>query len=184
MENSTLTPQDLELKYTRPPMLGELIEAFPEECKEFVPKRIKQLRKELKPALDFITKIRNSDEDEWFKEFWVMVCKEIYMPKYTAEEFAKFKIMQRMMSKTIKGITNDDIQLAKQVSIWDLYDFQKRRKNVACCPFHADSNASFSVRANRWCCFAGCGKGDSIDFYMKLHGLAFHKAVEELRKHG
>jgi hypothetical protein len=50
------------------------------------------------------------------------------------------------------------------------------------CPFHDDHNASFSVNAegNYWHCFAGCGGGSLIDFYMKLKGLDFKEAVHEL----
>jgi len=37
------------------------------------------------------------------------------------------------------------------------------------CPFHADKHASFSVdlERNYWHCFAGCGGGSIIDFWMK-----------------
>ena len=36
------------------------------------------------------------------------------------------------------------------------------------CPFHDDQVASFSVNReeNYWHCFAGCGAGSIIDFYM------------------
>ena len=36
------------------------------------------------------------------------------------------------------------------------------------CPFHDDKVASFSVNReeNYWHCFAGCGAGSIIDFYM------------------
>jgi hypothetical protein len=50
------------------------------------------------------------------------------------------------------------------------------------CPFHDDQNASFSVNAekNYWHCFAGCGGGSLIDFWMKMKELDFTKAVREL----
>ncbi len=50
------------------------------------------------------------------------------------------------------------------------------------CPFHDDHNASFSVNAagNYWHCFAGCGGGSLIDFYMKLKEVDFTGAVREL----
>ena len=37
------------------------------------------------------------------------------------------------------------------------------------CPFHDDQAASFSVnrQENYWHCFAGCGTGSIIDFYMQ-----------------
>lgn len=37
------------------------------------------------------------------------------------------------------------------------------------CPFHDDRRASFSVSrdGNYWHCFAGCGGGSIIDFWMR-----------------
>ena len=50
------------------------------------------------------------------------------------------------------------------------------------CPFHDDEHFSFSVNANKnyWHCFAGCGGGSIIDFWMKWQGIDFRQAVKEL----
>ena len=50
------------------------------------------------------------------------------------------------------------------------------------CPFHDDQHFSFSVNAdkNYWHCFAGCGGGSIIDFWMKWQGVDFRQAVKEL----
>ena len=50
------------------------------------------------------------------------------------------------------------------------------------CPFHDDKHASFSVNAkqNYWYCFAGCGGGSIIDFWMKYKNVDFKQAVHEL----
>jgi len=50
------------------------------------------------------------------------------------------------------------------------------------CPFHDDHHFSFSVNAekNYWHCFAGCGGGSLIDFWMKWQGVEFRQAVKEL----
>ncbi len=52
------------------------------------------------------------------------------------------------------------------------------------CPFHDDQHASFSVNAqkNYWYCFAGCGGGSIIDFWMKWKGADFTRSVRELAK--
>ncbi len=52
------------------------------------------------------------------------------------------------------------------------------------CPFHADHHASFSVNTdkNYWLCFAGCGGGSIIDFWMKWTECDFKDAVKELAK--
>lgn len=52
------------------------------------------------------------------------------------------------------------------------------------CPFHEDSNASFSVcldgERGHWRCFAGCGHGDLVSFHMRLTSLNFVEAVRDL----
>lgn len=50
------------------------------------------------------------------------------------------------------------------------------------CPFHDDHHFSFSVNAekNYWHCFAGCGGGSIIDFWMKWQDADFRQAVKEL----
>jgi hypothetical protein len=52
------------------------------------------------------------------------------------------------------------------------------------CPFHDDQRSSFSVNAekNYWSCFAGCGGGSVIDFWMKWRKCDFTSAVRELAK--
>jgi hypothetical protein len=54
------------------------------------------------------------------------------------------------------------------------------------CPFHEDDKPSFgvSIKGNFWNCFAGCGGGNIINFWMKYKNLSFHDAVEELEKMG
>lgn len=55
-------------------------------------------------------------------------------------------------------------------------------KGVGKCPFHDDVNPSFSVNAkeNYWHCFAGCGGGSVIDFWMKLNNMEFDEALKDL----
>jgi hypothetical protein len=50
------------------------------------------------------------------------------------------------------------------------------------CPFHDDHNPSFGVNdeENYWNCFAGCGGGSVIDFWMKWQTCDFKTAVKEL----
>ena len=53
---------------------------------------------------------------------------------------------------------------------------------VGLCPFHDDHHPSFGVNAegNYWHCFAGCGGGSVIDFYIKWRKCDFTTAVREL----
>ena len=50
------------------------------------------------------------------------------------------------------------------------------------CPFHDDQHKSFSVNAeqNYWNCFADCGGGSVIDFWMKYQEIDFKTALGEL----
>lgn len=50
------------------------------------------------------------------------------------------------------------------------------------CPFHDDHHPSLSVNdtGNYWHCFAGCGGGSIIDFWMKWRNCDFTTAVTEL----
>lgn len=53
---------------------------------------------------------------------------------------------------------------------------------VGFCPFHDDNHRSFAVSAdgNYWHCFAGCGGGSIIDFWMKWRDCDFRDALKEL----
>jgi len=53
---------------------------------------------------------------------------------------------------------------------------------IGLCPFHEDHNPSFGVndKGNYWHCFAGCGGGSVIDFWMKWRGCEFTEALIEL----
>lgn len=52
------------------------------------------------------------------------------------------------------------------------------------CPFHDDHNPSFGVKLTSargvWCCHAGCGKGDMVEFHQRLTGQDFKGAVRDL----
>lgn len=54
------------------------------------------------------------------------------------------------------------------------------------CPFHDDKAVSLSVHVTSprggWKCFTGCGSGDLVSFHMRLHGVPFPKARDELLK--
>ena len=48
------------------------------------------------------------------------------------------------------------------------------------CPFHGDRSPSFSVNPEFYYCFGCKETGDAIAFMMKLHGLSFEEACEDL----
>ena len=65
----------------------------------------------------------------------------------------------------------------------DFVDLKEKGPNaVGKCPFHSDDHPSFAVSKddNYWNCFAGCGGGSIIDFWMTWRGVDFQKATKEL----
>lgn len=81
-------------------------------------------------------------------------------------------------------------QLLTRVDIVDFIDgrvpLRKKSNNnyFACCPFHAEKSASFSVSQHKqfYYCF-GCGAhGNAIDFLMQYDKLSFPEAIETLSK--
>lgn len=55
---------------------------------------------------------------------------------------------------------------------------------IGSCPFHDDQHPSLGVNLenNYWHCFAGCGGGSVIDFWMKWRKCDFKTAVSELAR--
>ena len=53
---------------------------------------------------------------------------------------------------------------------------------IGLCPFHDDHHPSFGVNdeGNYWHCFAGCGGGSVIDFWIRWQGCDFATAIREL----
>src|SRR5437763_17006956 len=56
------------------------------------------------------------------------------------------------------------------------------RQYVGLCPFHEDTNPSFSVSEDKglFNCFSCGASGDVIDFTMKVEGIAFKDACARL----
>ena len=78
-------------------------------------------------------------------------------------------------------------QVKANTSVFDfIQEFVPLKKTgnfaVGHCPFHDDQHPSFSVNVdkNYWHCFAGCGGGSIIDFWMKWNDCDFNTATEEL----
>lgn len=84
----------------------------------------------------------------------------------------------------------DSKEKAKAVKIESLYPEPDKLRNLGnklrgFCPFHGDrTNPNFFIylETNTWNCFAGCGGGDSISFFMKLKEVDFKTALKRLAK--
>lgn len=80
----------------------------------------------------------------------------------------------------------DKEEILSRVNITDVIGsyIELSRFNKAKCPFHDDSNASFSVHPQRqfFKCF-GCGEsGNAVDFVMKYNKVGFIEALEILNR--
>jgi DNA primase len=54
------------------------------------------------------------------------------------------------------------------------------------CPFHNDSDPSFSFNKQHggWKCFSGCGSGDPFEFIERIKGSSFAEAVQKIATMG
>ncbi|WP_120819745.1 DNA primase [Helicobacter pylori] len=86
----------------------------------------------------------------------------------------------------LKSSVDRLLQVADIVEVVSSYvDLRKSGSNyMACCPFHEERSASFSVNQIKgfYHCF-GCGaSGDSIQFVMEFEKLSFVEALEKLAR--
>ncbi|WOV84723.1 bifunctional DNA primase/polymerase [Sporosarcina jeotgali] len=61
----------------------------------------------------------------------------------------------------------------------------KGKEWVSCrCPFHDDRNNSFSfhVHTGSWSCFAGCGKGNGIQFLQRIYNISKSEVWQLLKE--
>lgn len=79
---------------------------------------------------------------------------------------------------------SDRIKAAMPVRQFVLQYVELSPRGMGLCPFHEDNVESFSVndQENYWRCFAGCGGGSIIDFYMKWNDCDFVTAIRDLAR--
>ncbi|MCB2160508.1 hypothetical protein KQH40_00310 [bacterium] len=104
-----------------------------------------------------------------FDEFWRIGQPEPQTPEFTPTEAAGDTLSERIkVAITVPEFVGQYVSLTEA--------------GRGHCPFHDDKNRSFSVNEehNYWHCFAGCGGGSVIDFWMQYKSLEFVEAVREL----
>lgn len=90
-------------------------------------------------------------------------------------------------AKTGNGVTEADIERAKQVPIETFFSGHLRKHGrlaVGKCPLHNEKTGSFTIYLdqNSWWCY-GCQEGGSVvDFVMKQNGVDFLTATKQLLK--
>lgn len=108
------------------------------------------------------------------------------MTEYISDQYldAYFDNSLKMSANMSKKLDKDEI--LSRVNITELIGryIEVSRFNKAKCPFHDDSNASFSIHPQKqfFKCF-GCGvSGNAVDFIMAWHKVGFIEALEILNK--
>lgn len=112
------------------------------------------------------------------------------VPQAAFEAYRSF-VSSRPTSGVIKppdaltGLVSEKIKasVAVQEFVSQYVDLRSTASGaVGLCPFHNDHHPSFGVNheGNYWHCFAGCGGGSVIDFWMKWRKCDFTTAITEL----
>ncbi len=180
--------RDSKRKYTD----AELLSIFP-EIKSVLPSKIKEwqivkkaVKKSILRKLERLYDSTKTDFEYWF-------CRELVKHTDGLQLLEVIKHIARLRrqvyvasGKKPKGrLTDEQIEMATQIPIADLYDGRLRRSGnnlTGLCPFHEDKRPSFTVysQTNSCWCF-GCQEGgNSIKFIMLLHGYSFPEAVKYL----
>jgi len=119
---------------------------------------------------------------------WRSQLTELSNPrKITVSEILKYQY-QEPQKASKRNPLNGELPLwekvKRQITVLELVEnyVNLDSKGVGKCPFHDDKHPSFSVniKENYWNCFAGCGGGSVIDFWMKLNNMEFKDAVSDL----
>jgi hypothetical protein len=115
------------------------------------------------------------------------------VPESALNEYAAYG-SELLQSRSYKNaeILSDNNEIEKIKNAMPLIDFLSGFMElrpiasgaIGYCPFHEDQNPSFGVNreGNYWHCFAGCGGGSVIEFWMKYNNCDFNTAVTELKE--
>jgi len=97
------------------------------------------------------------------------------------KEIRWFRLGLIVDSVNQNGLTEEQIQQARDFPVEDLIDTKKVNK-MWCCPFHEERSPSFHIyKENSWHCFGCQAHGNNaIDFVMKKNKLEFVDAVKFL----
>jgi len=119
-------------------------------------------------------------------QYWILSA-----PERVPKGFVESKLTRASKSQVepvLEGVDEPKTPLSTRIkNSVRAYDFIGQYVELSpagrgLCPFHTDEHNSFSVNLekNYWNCFAGCGGGSIIDFWMKWQGCEFTEALHEL----
>jgi hypothetical protein len=123
---------------------------------------------------------------------WIDQIRNLSNPKTVPDDClnqAIIKKQQPLVPKfNPKSLPPEGLTLSAKIKACiSVYDFVSQYVDLTpgghgLCPFHPDTKHSFAVHndGNYWHCFAGCGGGSIIDFWMKYRDCDFTTSVREL----
>lgn len=168
----------------------QIAEAFPEECKEFIPKVLPVLRSKLLAYREQVKRIENMPVEQDTKNLYLLFvdCMSPIETKRRIEDYEQAIKIVEDKDKDKYLSRQHAVASSKARPIETLYGFQKMKIGTArvsaCCPFHDESNPSFVIyrHTNTFHCFTCKVSGDSIEFFMKINKTDFSNAVKELSR--
>jgi len=165
----------------------QILEAFPDEAREQIPRQIARLNRIVQPYQMWMDNLYKQPYDDFTKWFIVQTSMCLNAP---VRKIALLERIKKMKKLSVTGtgregfITDMDIEKARNVSLTSLIECKRRGgKHWAQCPFHEEKTASMIINENNTAkCFSCQWYGDSIAFVQKTEGLNFIEAVKWLRK--
>lgn len=168
--------------------IPQILDSFPDEARDMIPKQISRLRKFILPYKKWMEELYNKPYDNFTK--WFIIEASLIM-EAPIKEIAWLEKLQKMQSIIKRGgkhmgkISAGDILKAKYVPITSLIECKKKGGRYwAKCPFHVDGQertpSMLINKNNTFKCFSCQIKGDSINFVRKLYGYNFVEAVRML----
>lgn len=168
--------------------IPQILDSFPDEARELIPRHIARLNKIISPYKKWIDGVYQGAYSDFVKWFIVQASVCCGAPVAEIAWLEKLKKMRGVMNYAGENygmVSAADILKAKYVPITSLVECKRRGGRWVCkCPFHADGQertpSMIINKENTAKCFS-CGFfSDSIGFARKLYGYSFPKAVDYL----
>lgn len=170
----------------------QIINAFPDQCKTWAPRERRRLAAIVREWEQNVKNLRNRHYEPFTERFLLLLWDQA-KPIQEIRQIARLDLIIEAISRPEgpsqpdSRITDQDIQLARERPIVELYAFERPRKAggrvTALCPFHQEKTPSFVIYANNtFHCFGCAISGDPITFVQKMNNLSFPAAVRYLTR--
>lgn len=184
-----LSWREAERLYTRPPTAREIVEAFPEEVKEVVLRRLRLAERALRAIEELLAPKLLAVPPEDRPAAWLLL-KTAWGLDGLEERVRFLRGLLKMAKRPQPQSWVSARELKERVDLREVcraigINLKPAGKAwVGHCPFpdHPDLHPSFVVYQRIWRCFGCNRKGDVISLLQELRGLSFGEAIKELRR--